>query len=58
MPFATAAEELTGPPKELKFHCGLQSDEAWRQEWCQRIGCGFPLIRLQNVVEIPVAEAA
>ncbi len=25
---------------------GLHKDHAWRREWCDRIGCGFPLVGL------------
>jgi len=40
---------------------GLQSDRAWRTEWCERAGLGFSLngLRgLQKVVEISSAKAA
>jgi integrase len=40
---------------------GLQTDEAWRREWCERVGLGFSLngLRgLQKIVEISTAQAA
>jgi integrase len=40
---------------------GLQKDEAWRREWCERAGLGFSLaglLGLQNVVQIDSATAA
>jgi len=40
---------------------GLQKDEAWRREWCDRAGLGFSLVGLlglQNVVQIDSATAA
>lgn len=40
---------------------GLRLDEAWRREWCERVGLGFSLNRLhrlQNVVAIDSAKAA
>jgi len=40
---------------------GLRLDEAWRREWCERVGTGFSLNglrRLQKVVSIDCAKAA
>lgn len=40
---------------------GLERDEAWRREWCERAGLGFSLVGLlglQNAVEAASAEAA
>jgi integrase len=39
---------------------GLQKDEAWRREWCDKVGLGFPigLHGLQNVVSIDSEKAA
>jgi len=40
---------------------GLEKDEAWRREWCERAGLGFSLaglLGLQNVEPINSAEAA
>jgi len=43
------------------YASGLQKDEAWRQEWCDRVGSGFSLlgyVGLQNVVSIDSEKAA
>jgi integrase len=43
------------------YASGLQKDEAWRREWCDRAGLGFSLVGLlglQNVVESDSVEAA
>jgi integrase len=43
------------------YASGLQKDEAWRREWCERAGLGFSLVGLlglQNVVQIDSVEAA
>lgn len=40
---------------------GLQSDHAWRREWCNRAGLGFQLVGysgLQKLVPIDAAKAA
>jgi hypothetical protein len=39
---------------------GLQKDEAWRREWCDKVGLGFSvgLHGLQTVVEIDSQKAA
>ena len=40
---------------------GLEKDEAWRREWCERAGLGFSLVGLlglQNVVQIDSVKAA
>ena len=39
---------------------GLQKDEAWRREWCDKVGLGFSvgLHGLQNVVQIDSEKAA
>jgi integrase len=40
---------------------GLEKDEAWRREWCERAGLGFSLVGLlglQNEVEVNSVEAA
>jgi integrase len=39
---------------------GLQKDEAWRREWCERAGLGFSVVTLlhANVVAIDVAKVA
>jgi integrase len=43
------------------YASGLQKDEAWRREWCERVGLGFSLLGydgLQNVVSIDSEKAA
>ena len=43
------------------YASGLQKDEAWRREWCDRVGLGFSLLGydgLQNVVSIDSEKAA
>jgi integrase len=43
------------------YASGLEKDEAWRREWCERAGLGFSLnglLGLQNVVPIDSAEVA
>jgi len=43
------------------YASGLQKDEAWRREWCDRAGLGFSivgLLGLQNAVQIDSARAA
>lgn len=43
------------------YASGLEKDEAWRREWCERAGLGFSLVGLlglQNRVKINSAEAA
>jgi hypothetical protein len=43
------------------YAIGLEKDEAWRRDWCERVGLGFSLIGLlglQNAVEIKSAEVA
>ena len=43
------------------YASGLQNDEAWRREWCEREGLDFSLIGpfgLQNVVTIHPEKAA
>jgi hypothetical protein len=30
------------------YATGLQQDQAWRREWCERVGLGFSLNRLQG----------
>ncbi len=43
------------------YAAGLQKDEAWRREWCERAGLGFSvvgLLGLQNVVQIDSVKAA
>jgi hypothetical protein len=43
------------------YAAGLQKDEAWRREWCERAGLGFSLVGLlglQNGEEADAAEAA
>jgi hypothetical protein len=40
---------------------GLEKDESWRREWCERAGLGFSLVGLlglQNSEKINSAEAA
>jgi hypothetical protein len=40
---------------------GLEKDEAWRREWCERAGLGLPLVGLlglQNAVVAVSEEAA
>ena len=40
---------------------GLERDEAWRREWCERAGLGFSLVGLlglQNALPIDSAKAA
>ena len=39
---------------------GLEKDEAWRREWCERAGLGFSevgLLGLQNAVQVSSVEA-
>jgi integrase len=43
------------------YASGLQKDEAWRREWCDRAGLGFSLVGLlglQNAVQIDSVRAA
>jgi integrase len=43
------------------YASGLERDEAWRQEWCERAGLGFSLVGLlglQNVFQTNSVEAA
>ena len=43
------------------YASGLEKDEAWRREWCDRAGLGFTLdglLGLQNAVEDTAEEAA
>jgi integrase len=42
------------------YASGLQKDEAWRREWCDKVGLGFSigLHGLQNVVQIDSEKAA
>ena len=43
------------------YASGLEKDEAWRREWCERAGLGFSLVGLlglQNAVQINSAKAA
>ena len=43
------------------YASGLEKDEAWRREWCDRAGLGFSLVGLlglQNVVKIDSVKAA
>jgi integrase len=43
------------------YAVGLEKDEAWRREWCERVGLGFSLVGLlglQNAVAAASAEAA
>ena len=43
------------------YASGLERDEAWRREWCERAGLGFSLVGLlglQNVVQIKSEDAA
>ncbi|MGA8012898.1 MAG: tyrosine-type recombinase/integrase [Candidatus Acidiferrales bacterium] len=43
------------------YASGLEKDEAWRREWCERAGLGFSLnglLGLHNVVQIDSVEAA
>jgi integrase len=43
------------------YAAGLEKDEAWRREWCERVGIGFTLDGLQglqNAVENIAVEAA
>jgi integrase len=43
------------------YAIGLEKDEAWRRDWCERVGLGFSLVGLlglQNAVEIKSAEVA
>lgn len=43
------------------YAIGLEKDEAWRREWCERAGLGFALVGLlglQNVVAIDSVKAA
>ena len=43
------------------YAAGLEKDEAWRREWCERVGLGFTLdglLGLQNAVDDTAEEAA
>jgi integrase len=43
------------------YAAGLENDEAWRREWCERAGLGFSLVGLlglQNAEQINSAQAA
>jgi integrase len=43
------------------YAAGLEKDEAWRREWCDRAGLGFSLVGLlglQKAVDDPAEEAA
>jgi len=43
------------------YAVGLQNDEAWRREWCDRAGLGFSLVGLlglQNAVDCDSVKAA
>ncbi len=43
------------------YASGLEKDEAWRREWCERAGLSFSLVGLlglQNAVQIKSQEAA
>lgn len=43
------------------YASGLQKDEAWRRDWCERVGAGFSLrglLGLQNVLQIDSAKVA
>ena len=43
------------------YAAGLQHDEAWRREWCDRVGLGFALVGLRwatNVVSVDSQQAA
>ena len=43
------------------YATGLEKDEAWRREWCERAGLGFSivgLLGLQNAVRINSVQAA
>ena len=43
------------------YASGLQKDEAWRNEWCERVGLGFSingLHGLQNVASIDSVKVA
>lgn len=43
------------------YAAGLEKDEAWRREWCERVGLGFKLdglLGLQNAVDDSAEEAA
>ena len=65
---ARVPEDLTtlwlGHSKETVtdfYASGLQKDEAWRREWCERVGAGFSLaglLGLQNVSPIDSEKVA
>lgn len=43
------------------YAAGLEKDEAWRREWCERVGLGFTLdglLGLQNALDDTAEEAA
>jgi integrase len=43
------------------YAAGLEKDEVWRREWCERVGLGFTLdglLGLQNAVVDAAKEAA
>jgi len=43
------------------YAAGLDKDEAWRREWCERVGLGFTLgglLGLQNAIDDNAEEAA
>jgi integrase len=36
---------------------GLENDEVWRREWCERVGLGFPLIGLLGLQNQPEGDS-
>jgi len=40
------------------YAAGLQQDEAWRREWCERVGLGFGLRWATNPMPVQLAKAA
>jgi integrase len=39
------------------YAIGLEKDEAWRREWCERAGLGFPLIGLLGLQNQPEGDS-
>jgi hypothetical protein len=40
------------------YAAGLQHDEAWRREWCERVGLGFGLPWATNPPQVELTQAA
>ena len=60
-PQKTIARPLETTTETDFYASGLQKDDAWRREWCERVGLGFShdgLQGLQNIVQIHSVKAA